>query len=173
MSTFNSPNIKITGPKRGPQAGNTEIFAALETYVIALDALMCAHVTRTAPSLGPDYNKVRCEVRQKYAKIIAGSSVYSYVDLATGDVLKGNWKGPERAVMHIKRGNVLDGSWLDWHGPYGIGYADAHGQFRRMLPDADYMVARDAIMCHDHEAAARILRDAIAARVDRDGSPSA
>lgn len=144
--------------------------SGLETYVVALNALMRAHVLATSKNLGADYNKVTCEVRQKYAKIIVGGrSSYSYVDLATGDVLKGNWKGPERAVMHIKRGNILDGSWLDWHGPYGVGYKDGHGEFRRMLSDADYLVAVDAIQANDNESADRLLADAITKRYSKAG----
>lgn len=138
-----------------------EMKAALETYVLALGALITAHTRRHFKNLTPDV--VRCVMRRKFAKIIVGTSAYSYVDLATGDVVKGNWKGVERAVFHIKRGNVLDGTWLDWHGPYGIGYADAngHGVFRAVLSDAVYMVARDAIESHDNARAAQILADAI------------
>lgn len=130
------------------------IRAALRTYVVALDALMLEYH-------GEPHEPVTCEVRRKYAKIIRGNGVYSYVDLSNGDVLKGNWKGPELAVRHIVRGNVVDGTWLDWHGPWGLGYADSHGEFRRALSPEDYMVARDAIMANNDEGAAAILRAAI------------
>lgn len=143
---------------------DAKIKAGLDTYVIALGALMRAHIMATAPVLGEDYRRVKCEIRQKYARIVAGTSVYSYVDLATGDILKGNSKGPERAVMHIKRGNVLDGSWLDWHGPYGLGYANQHGEFKRMLDAADYMVAIDAIQANSNQGAADMLTAAITER---------
>lgn len=140
---------------------NTNIEAGLRTYVAALNALMRAH-------RGDDTISVTHEVRRKYAKIIVTSwgsrSSYSYVNLTTGDVVKGNWKGVEKAVEHIVRGNVLDGSWLAWHGPYGIGYKDAHGEFARMLSADELSVARDMILAGDAERAATVLACAVAER---------
>jgi len=135
-----------------------DVKVGLDAYVVALAALMAAH---------GDTRSVVAEIKIKYAKIVRdGSSVYSYVDLATGDVLKGTWKGVERAVLHIKRGNVCNGSWLDWHGPYGIGYANDPGRynsssFRAMIDDASYMVAIDAIQQGDGARAAVVLQNAI------------
>ena len=133
-----------------------DVKVGIDTYLIALDALM-------AESRG-DHRKMTASVRQKYAKVCQDGRTYSYVDLATGDVLKGNYKGVERAVIHIKRGNVCDGSWINWHGPYGIGYAVEHGitAFRGMIDHASYIVAIDAIQQGDGERAGKILRDAIA-----------
>lgn len=121
----------------------TEIEAGVKTYIAGLTALTEAYFTKKFPTLSAPL--VTCTVRQKYAKIVKGGSTYSWIDLATGDILKGSSKGVDRGAAHIKRGNVCDGSWLNWHGPFGLGYADSHGEFRAMIDDATFMVATDAI----------------------------
>ena len=133
-----------------------DVKVGIDTYLIALDALM-------AESRG-DHRKMTASVRQKYAKVCQDGRTYSYVDLATGDVLKGNYKGVERAVIHIKRGNVCDGSWINWHGPYGIGYAVEHGITAESHQLQRYR--KHDRSCRgtpgDGERAGKILRDAIA-----------
>lgn len=144
-------------------AVSADILAALQVYVIAMNALMAAYYAATFPSLTPTV--VCAELRQKYAKIINGGSVYSWIDLTTGDVLKGTSKGVESAVKHIKRGNILDGSWLDWHGPHGIGYADRHGEFAFLLGRDVVVVAKDSVQAMSMEHVTAMVTTAIAERV--------
>ena len=59
---------------------------------------------------------VFCHLKQKYAKIYyvdddgngPQQSVHSFIDLATGDIIKGNWKAPIRSKGKLAvRGNVF------------------------------------------------------------------
>lgn len=137
---------------------SSQILAGIRAYGEALQAMLTAH----SGIYGSSYSarEVKVEIKVKYARVH-----YAWIDLATGDCLKGTGKGPDRAVFHIKRGNVLDGSWLDWNGPYGIGYADSHGEFGKMVPASVRALAVEAIRDGLGEVAGKFLGDAVRAWV--------
>ena len=60
--------------------------------------------------------------RRKFDKVIrhdSGTSVYCYIDRATGGLLKGNWKSVED---HRERGNIFNNDPLQGCDPYGLVY---------------------------------------------------
>lgn len=99
--------------------------AALKGYLAVLNAGIRAGYGETMPEYG---NFLVPEEGLRYVRVWsrdqreddagARGSAYSFVDKTNGDVLKPDgWKKPAKHA----RGNILDGSWVDYAGPYGAG----------------------------------------------------
>ena len=140
-----------------------EIDAGVRAYLLVLQAALDAwHDSR-------GYKRDALIIRpgRKYHKVLTqdgyrhqGPSAYSFIERDAGRVLYAStFRKPE---LKNPRGSVLDGSWLEWHGPHGAGYVAQHrpGQVaERFIPmdAADYMVVRDAIMAGNAQAAAELV----------------
>jgi hypothetical protein len=145
-----------------PTGATLEITAGIRSYLMVLQAAMDAHADasgwkRSTVSTQPGRKYVRVVVQDGYGH--QGPSAYSFVDRATGAIYyASSFRKPE---LKNPRGSVLDGSWMEWHGPHGAGYVMDHrpGQARRFvaLEPEDYMVVRDAIMANNAAAAAELV----------------
>src|SRR6185437_5565097 len=135
--------------------GSQDIETGLAVYVACLNAIARATTTGT---LEPDLHAI--ERGRKYARIVTvdfdGSrSARTFVDLATGAVyMAATWRGPTKKTP---RGNVLDGSWLEWSNVYGAGYVGDRGEVARYLEHGVADVVRDAVLAGDAVAAATLL----------------
>lgn len=95
-----------------------EFKAALQTYVQGCKQITEEHRRKNYPNVSPDewrldWGKVRVRVVQQ-------NSAHSFVDMATGDVLKcAGWKSPAKHA----RGNIYDEkNGLGSMEPYGPAY---------------------------------------------------
>lgn len=77
-------------------------------------------------------DELNVEFGRKYIKIIAGTSVWGFINIANhdfeyGDILKSkNWKTP---ALNQARGNIFDDVYsIDWTGPLYISGYSAGGQ---------------------------------------------
>tara|TARA_B100001093_G_scaffold374958_1_gene359975 strand:- start:3338 stop:3754 length:417 start_codon:yes stop_codon:yes gene_type:complete len=77
-------------------------------------------------------DELNVESGRKYIKIIAGTSVWGFINIANpdfeyGDILKSkNWKTP---ALNQARGNIFDDVYsIDWTGPLYISGYSAGGQ---------------------------------------------
>lgn len=95
-----------------------DLNTALETYFQGCQKIYADHKAAYFPE-NPE-EPWGIEKGKKYAKIVHGGSVHSFVDLTTGDVLKAaSWKAPAKHA----RGNILDAkNGLGAMGPYGPAY---------------------------------------------------
>ena len=90
----------------------------IEIWVKCCQGLVDKHRKLNYPGLCPQVLKIRWGKR--YAKIIQEGSVWAFVDMTTGDILKpASWKAPAKHA----RGNILDGKMgMGWMTPYGPAY---------------------------------------------------
>ncbi len=90
----------------------------LNAYVEGCDRITAEHFAKHYGKAEPE----KCEVQwlQKRVRIVRNGSVHSFVDIATGDVLKpAGWKAPAKHA----RGNIFDEhNGLGSMGPYGPQY---------------------------------------------------
>jgi len=94
---------------------NETMVKAIETMIAALQAQSDAHTTAIAG------RKFSFELGRKYARVFAADgasrSVYAFVDMSTGDILKpASWKAPAKGV----RANLLTADYMKACGVYGV-----------------------------------------------------
>jgi hypothetical protein len=91
---------------------------ALQAYVDGCKAIEAAYRERHYPNNTP--REWRVDRLQKRVRIVSDNSAHSFVDCATGDVLKAaGWKVPAKHA----RGNIYDADHsLRLMGPYGPTY---------------------------------------------------
>ena len=96
----------------------TQFETALQTYFEGCQQVAEAHRTKNYPNVPMEAWRV--DRLQKRVRIVSGSGCHSFVDIATGDVLKAaSWKTPAKHA----RGNIYDEcNGLKGMGPYGPAY---------------------------------------------------
>jgi len=89
----------------------------LESFRIQLSVMLRQHMEIEFPSL--DVEDVTVQRGRKYARIVQGTSVYCFVDVRSGDILKAeSWKKPAKH----SRGSIFNQDALECCGPYGVAY---------------------------------------------------
>ena len=92
-------------------------------FVAKLQVKLTEYYTKKFPTLTE--GKLEVKFGRRYAKLSTQSSVYCFVDMTSGDVLKAaTWRAPAKHA----RGNLFapDGG-MGCMGPYGAAYMDTHG----------------------------------------------
>jgi hypothetical protein len=105
-------------------------YEAIERYARNIEGMIIEHLAAHFPRL-PDSGEtdgIELKFGKRYAKLIrvttsrtgSSRSVYGFVDIDTGDILKpAGWKAPAKHA----RGNINDASGgMDCSGPWGIAY---------------------------------------------------
>ena len=104
---------------------DSKTLEALNAFVAAAQSVIDAHMAKNFPTL--EVEKLHVEMGRRYAKIVReratdkmGRSVYCFVDLTNGDVLKAEtWKKPAKHP----RGNIFNpDSGATGVNPYGANY---------------------------------------------------
>ena len=91
---------------------------ALDTFLAGCDSIYLEYKNQFYPNIPRDRFVVQW--LQKRVRIMHGSSAHTFIDIATGDVLKpASWSTPAKHA----RGNIYDEhSGLKWMGPSGPAY---------------------------------------------------
>jgi hypothetical protein len=91
--------------------------AEIEAFRVKLNvALRAAWKARSNFGTAPNITAV---IGNKYAKLVREDSVYGFIDLTTGDLLKAaSWAKPAKHA----RGNIFDKDPLAGCGIYGLAY---------------------------------------------------
>jgi hypothetical protein len=89
----------------------------LEAFRCLLVDFLERHRAEHFPRLDPD--PVTVKRGRKYSRIFKGSSIYCFVVMATGEILKPeSWRKPAKHV----RGSIHNKEPLKCCGPYGVAY---------------------------------------------------
>jgi len=95
----------------------------LDAFCAKLNAMLVAYYAKTYKVVGAP--TITAQTGTKYAKLVSKNagdtygSVYAFVDLATGNLLKAaSWKAPAKGV----RGNLFNPDPLAGCTPYGMVY---------------------------------------------------
>lgn len=88
----------------------------LDAFVLALTVAKAAHMKANFPSLKPETYSY--SMGKKFAKVVSERSVFCFVDLANGDILKA--AGYNAPAKNGSRGNIANGA-ADVT-PYGAAY---------------------------------------------------
>lgn len=89
----------------------------LEAFRCELVAMFERHRAERFPNLDPE--PVTVKRGRRYTRIFHGSSVYCFIEMATGDILKAEtWRKPAKHA----RGNLHNRDPLGCCGPYGVAY---------------------------------------------------
>jgi len=110
-----------------PKPKSESIKHNLDKYVDMITDLLAEYWTRNSYTHSPAPTAKIHNVGERFARISIAEdgksvSLHSWIDMKTGDIIKGSWKAPIRTKKGLAiRGNILSAdlgrSKIDYHGP--------------------------------------------------------
>lgn len=108
---------RLTGTPQPVEVQRPVTDFELEAFRCQIVDLLERHRREHFPRL--DREEVTVKRGRKYARLFHDTSIYCFVDMTTGDILKAEtWKKPAKHP----RGNIHNDNPLECCGPYGVAY---------------------------------------------------
>lgn len=94
---------------------NEDFKKALDNFIVLANAMISKYYASSFPGLDP--KKLEYSVGKKYVKVISSTSVWAFIDISNGNILKaaGRNAPAKHARGNIYNDNPLDG--VDHYGP--------------------------------------------------------